>query len=67
MRKFKFVLILAVVSFLTIGIYTIFIQSIDESDFIVETVKGDPKQQAVRSVHAELHDQGLKKWIIKLD
>ncbi|WP_214721273.1 hypothetical protein [Exiguobacterium sp. s192] len=66
MRKFKFVLILAVVSFLTIGIYTIFIQSIDESDFIVDTVQGDPKQPAVRSVHAELHDQGLKKMDYKI-
>ncbi|MCT4779959.1 MULTISPECIES: hypothetical protein [Exiguobacterium] len=61
MRKFNFVLILAVVSFLTIGVYTIFIQSIDESDFTVETVKGDPTQPAVRSVQAELYDQGLKK------
>ncbi|MDW2885933.1 hypothetical protein [Exiguobacterium artemiae] len=60
MRKFKFVLILAAVSFLTIGVYTIFIQSIDESDFIVETIKGDPKQPEVRSVQAELYDQGLK-------
>lgn len=61
MRKFKFVFILAVVSFLTVGIYTVFIQSIDESDFTVETVKGDPKQPLVRSVQAELYDQGLKK------
>ncbi|RDB34452.1 hypothetical protein [Exiguobacterium sp. RIT594] len=61
MRKFNFLLILAVISFLTIGIYTIFIQSIDESDFTVETVKGDPKQPAVRSVQAELYDEGLKK------
>lgn len=61
MRKFKFVLILAVVSFLTLGIYSLFIRSIDESDFIVETVQGDPKQPAVRSVQAELYDQGLKK------
>ena len=61
MRKFNFVLILAVVSFLTIGVYTIFIQSIDESDFTVETVKGDPTQPAVRSVQTELYDQGLKK------
>ncbi|WP_393965280.1 hypothetical protein [Exiguobacterium sp. S22-S28] len=61
MRKFKFLLILAVVSFLTIGIYTLFIRSIDESDFTVETVKGDPKQLAVRSVQAELYDEGLKK------
>jgi len=61
MRKFKFVLILAVVSFLTLGIYTLFIRSIDESDFIVETVKGDPKQPAVRSIQAELIDQGLRK------
>lgn len=61
MRKFKFVVILAVVSVLTIGIYTVFIQSIEESDFTVETIKGDPKQPEVRSVQAELYDQGLKK------
>ncbi|MDI3234270.1 hypothetical protein QK289_04555 [Exiguobacterium antarcticum] len=60
MRKFKFVLILAVVSFLTIGIYTLFIRSIEESEFVVETVKGNPKQPAVRSVHAEMYDLGLK-------
>lgn len=60
MRKFKFVLILAVVSFLTIGIYTLFIRSVDESDFIVETVQGDPKQPAVRSVQTAIVDQGLK-------
>lgn len=61
MRKFKFVLILAVVSFLTLGIYALFIRSIDESDFIVETVQGDPKQPEVLSIQAELYDQGLKK------
>jgi len=61
MRKFKFVVILAVVSVLTLGIYTVFIQSIEESDFTVETIKGDPKQPEVRSVQAELYDQGLKK------
>jgi len=60
MRKFKFVVILAVVSVLTLGIYTVFIHSIEESDFTVETIKGDPKQPAVRSVQAELYDQGLK-------
>ncbi|MGX8176927.1 hypothetical protein ACWS7L_05505 [Exiguobacterium artemiae] len=69
MRKFKFVLILAVVSFLTVGIYTLFIRSIDESDFVVETVKGDPKQSVVRSVHADIIDQGLKNldYNVRLD
>lgn len=60
MRKFKFVVILAVVSVLTLGIYTVFIQSIEESDFTVETIKGNPKQPEVRSIQAELYDHGLK-------
>ncbi|QNR20801.1 hypothetical protein HNY42_07580 [Exiguobacterium sp. Helios] len=60
MRKFKFVVILAVVSVLTLGIYTVFIQSIEESDFTVETIKGNPKQPEVRSIQAELYDNGLK-------
>lgn len=60
MRNFKFVLILTVVSFLTIGIYGWFIHSMDESEFVIETVKGDPKQQAVQSIQAEILDRGLK-------
>ena len=69
MRKFKFVLILAVISFLTISIYTLFIRSVEESDFIVETVQGDPKHPAVQSVQAAIFDQGLKKidYNVRLD
>lgn len=60
MRKFKFVTTFASTIVLTLGIYFLFIQSIDESEFFVENVKGNPNQQGIDLIHANIYDQGLK-------
>lgn len=56
MRSIKYLLILGIVSIVSIGIYVGQVLSVDKTNFVVETIKGNPKQDAVQNMRLILNE-----------
>lgn len=56
MRTYKYILCLGVICILTLGVYVVYSSSMEEPEFAVQTIQGNPDDQTVKQLQFEFND-----------
>lgn len=56
MRTYKYILSLGVICILTLGVYVVYSSSMEEPEFAVKTIQGNPDDQTVKQLQFEFND-----------
>ncbi|WP_214804536.1 MULTISPECIES: hypothetical protein [unclassified Exiguobacterium] len=56
MRTYKYILSLGVICILTLGVYVVYSSSMEEPEFTVQTIQGNPDDQTVKQLQFKFND-----------